>query len=173
VNYFFGNELGNNAYSIGHSENYQGTLGIDIKLTHDWHLGFDGTAGKDHDRDEQLAELNNGNLAAALASGNPATALNVFGGANSPAVVNSVFANRFYAPGDTGEQVFEGKLDGPLFHMPGGDVRAAVGGQVLGDFHRHSLTTTDEGARAKDRRGAVLADRMVDEFNDPAAGGGD
>jgi iron complex outermembrane receptor protein len=129
VNYFFGNDLGNNAYSDGHSENYQATLGIDFKIFNGWHLGFDGTAGKDHDRDLQTQELNNGNLAAALASGNPTTALNVFGGANSAAVLNSVFANRFYAPGDTGEQVFEGKLDGSLFHMPGGDVRAAVGGQ--------------------------------------------
>ena len=129
VNYFFGNDLGNNAYSDGHSENYQATLGIDFKIFNGWHLGFDGTAGKDHDRDLQTQELNNGNLAAALASGNPTTALNVFGGTNSAAVLNSVFANRFYAPGDTGEQVFEGKLDGSLFHMPGGDVRAAVGGQ--------------------------------------------
>jgi iron complex outermembrane receptor protein len=129
VNYFFGNDLGNNAYSDGHSENYQATLGIDFKIFNGWHLGFDGTAGKDHDRDLQTHELNNGNLAAALASSDPATALNVFGGPNSAAVLNSVFANRFYAPGDTGEQVFEGKLDGTLFHMPGGDVRAAVGGQ--------------------------------------------
>jgi iron complex outermembrane recepter protein len=129
VNYFFGNDLGNNAYSDGHSENYQATLGIDFKIFNGWHLGFDGTAGKDHDRDLQTHELNNGNLAAALASGDPTTALNVFGGTNSAAVLNSVFANRFYAPGDTGEQVFEGKLDGALFHMPGGDVRAAVGGQ--------------------------------------------
>jgi len=129
VDYWFGNELGNSAYAAGHSENYQGTLGIDFKLGGGWHLGFDGTAGKDHDRDLQQQELNNGNLAAALASGNPTTALNVFGGANNPAVVSSVFDSRFYAPGDTGEQVFEGKLDGSLFHLPGGDVRAAVGGQ--------------------------------------------
>ena len=99
VNYFFGNDLGNNAYSIGHSENYQGALGIDIKLAQQWHLGFDGTAGKDHDRDQQNQELNNGNLAAALASGNPTTALNVFGGSNTQAVLNSVFDSRFYASG--------------------------------------------------------------------------
>ena len=91
--------------SFGHSENYQGTLGIDFKLAHDWHLGFDGTEGRDHDREQQNKELNNGNLAGALASCNPATALNVFGGANSAAVVDNVFNSRFYAPGDTGEQV--------------------------------------------------------------------
>jgi iron complex outermembrane recepter protein len=141
VNYFFGNDLGNNAYSDGHSENYQATLGIDFKIFNGWHLGFDGTAGKDHDRDLQTQELNNGNLAAALASSNPTTALNVFGGTNSAAVLNSVFANRFYAPGDTGEQVFEGKLDGSLFHMPGGDVRAAVGGQWQHDELLYGVNT--------------------------------
>jgi iron complex outermembrane recepter protein len=129
VDYFFGNDLGNNAYSIGHSENYQVTLGIDFKLGKAWHLGFDGTAGVDHDQAVQYRELNNGNSAAALASNNPATALNVFGGTNSQTVLNSVFANRFYAPGDTGNQIVEGKIDGPLFHLPGGDVRAAFGGQ--------------------------------------------
>ena len=155
VNYFFGNDLGNNAYSDGHSENYQATLGIDFKIFNGWHLGFDGTAGKDHDRDLQTHELNNGNLAAALASSNPATALNVFGGTNSAAVLNSVFANRFYAPGDTGEQVFEGKLDGPLFHMPGGDVRAAVGGQW-----RHDELAVRHQLRRAGRRGSDACVRI-------------
>jgi iron complex outermembrane recepter protein len=129
VNYFFGNDIGNNAYSVGHSENYEGTLGIDFKLGGTWHLTFDATAGIDHDEEVQYHELNNGNLAAALASGSAATALNVFGGTNSPTVLDSVFANRFYAPGDTGNQAIEAKLDGVLFHMPGGDARAALGGQ--------------------------------------------
>jgi iron complex outermembrane recepter protein len=129
VNYFFGNDIGNNAYSIGHSENYQGTLGVDFKLAGAWHLGFDGMWGTDHDQDVQFQETNQGNLNAALASGNPATALNAFGGPNSAAVLSSIFNSRFYAPGDSGEQMVEGKLDGPLFHLPGGDVRVAVGGQ--------------------------------------------
>ncbi len=129
VDYFFGNDLGNNAYSLGHAENYEGTLGVDFKLPKAWHLGFDGTAGIDHDQTVQYRELNNGHFAAALASNSPATALNVFGGPNSQAVLDSVFSNRFYAPGDTGNQAVEGKIDGPLFHMWGGDVRAAFGGQ--------------------------------------------
>ncbi len=129
VDYSFGNDLGYQANAYGRSENYQETLGIDFALAHGWHLGFDGTTGRDHDRDQQNQELNNGNLGAALASSNPATALDVFGGPNSPAVLASVFANRFYAPGETGEQVLEGKADGPIFHLPGGDVRLAVGTQ--------------------------------------------
>jgi iron complex outermembrane recepter protein len=129
VDYNFGSVLGNQATSYGYSENYQGTLGVNFKLSHDWQLGFDGTAGKDHDRDQQNQELNNGALGPALASSNPATALNVFGGANSAALVNSVYDARFYTPGDIGLQVLEAKLDGVLFHLPGGDVRAAFGTQ--------------------------------------------
>jgi len=147
VNYSFGNDLGYQAHSIGHSENYQATLGVDFKLGHEWHLGFDGTAGKDHDRDQQNQELDNGSLARALGSPNPATALNVFGGANSAAVLNSVFDSRFYAPGDTGLQVLEGKLDGPLFHLPGGDLRAAIGGQWQHDELLYGINSGVPGGR--------------------------
>ena len=141
VNSNFASILGNQAISGGHSENYQFTLGVDFKLSRDWHVGVDGTEGRDHDRDLQSHELNNGNLAGALASGNPATALNPFGGANSAAVVNNVYDSRFYAPGDTGEQVLEAKADGPLFHLPGGEVRAAFGGQWRHDELLYGINT--------------------------------
>ena len=141
VNTNFANILGNNAVSYGHSENYQFTLGVDFKLAHDWRLGLDGTEGRDHDRDQQNAELNNRHLPGALASADPATALNPFGGANSAAVVNGVYDSRFYAPGDSGEQVLEAKLDGPLFHLPGGDVRAAFGTQWRHDELYYGINT--------------------------------
>jgi iron complex outermembrane receptor protein len=137
----FGSILGNQAVSYGHSENYQFTLGADYKFAGDWHFGVDGTEGRDHDRDLQNAELNNGNLATALASGNPATALNPFGGANSAAVVNNVYDSRFYAPGDSGEQVLEAKIDGPLFRLPGGDVRSAFGTQWRHDELYYGINT--------------------------------
>jgi len=130
VDYFFGPDVGNNSYNVGQSENYQGTLGVDIKLGHDWRLEIDGTGGRDHDHAlDPTHSLDNGALGAALASGNPATALNVFGGANSPAVLKSVFDTVFYAPADSGEQVLETKLDGPVAHLPGGDLRVALGAQ--------------------------------------------
>ena len=109
VDYFFGNDLGNNAYSLGHAENYEGTLGIDFKLPKAWHLGFDGTAGIDHDQTIQSRELNNGNFAAALASGSPATALNVFGGPNSAGCLGQCFrkpllcSRRHQQPGGRGQ----------------------------------------------------------------------
>ena len=141
VNTNFASILGNQAVSYGHSENYQLTLGLVFKLAADWRLGVDGTAGKDHDRDQQNFELNNGNLGPALASANPATALNPFGGANTAGVVDGVYDSRFYAPGDTGEQVMEAKLDGPLFHLPGGEVRSAFGVQWKHDELYYGINT--------------------------------
>ena len=48
-----------------------------------------------------------GNLATALASSNPATALNVYGGKNAASVVQNVFDGTFYGPGFSREQVLE------------------------------------------------------------------
>jgi iron complex outermembrane recepter protein len=128
VDYGFNNDFGNNAYNIGWSEYFEGTLGAKIDLTHDWRLTVDGTAGKDHERGTNPTHaLNNANLGAALASGNPTTALNVFGGTNAPGVAANVLNSAFIAPGDTSEQVLEAKADGPVFKLPGGDVRVAVG----------------------------------------------
>jgi iron complex outermembrane receptor protein len=130
VDYGFNSDAGNYAYNIGQSEYFEGTLGLKVDLTHDWRLTVDGTAGKDHDRATNPTHaLNNGALGGALASGDPATALNVFGGTNAPSVVGGVLSSRFYAPGDTSEQVLEAKADGPVFKLPGGDIRAAVGTQ--------------------------------------------
>ncbi len=129
VDYFF-SDAGDTSQNVGRSENYQVTLGVNVQLTKDWQLSVDGTAGRDHDHAyDPTHALNNGALGAALASSNPATALNVFGGANSPSVINGIFNEEFYAPADSGEQVVEAKLDGPLYHLPGGDLRAAFGGQ--------------------------------------------
>ena len=130
VDYGFNKDAGNNEVNVGWSEYFEGTLGFKLDLAHDWRITVDGTAGKDHDRGTNPTNgLNNATLGTALASANPATALNVFGGANSPAVVSGVLNSAFNAPGDTSEQVMEAKADGPVFHLPGGDVRVAVGTQ--------------------------------------------
>jgi iron complex outermembrane recepter protein len=129
VNYWFGPDAGVTNQSTGFSVNYQATLGLDIDLGHSWSLTLDGTAGRDHDQDDDTTELNNGALATALASSSTATAFNVFGGANSPSVIGSVFNSVFYAPGYSGEQDAEAKVNGPLFRLPGGNVNVAVGGQ--------------------------------------------
>jgi Outer membrane cobalamin receptor protein len=131
VNYFFGNDFGNTFGYDGSSEAYQGTVGLDIKLSPEWTF----EAGISHGHNEDIAYNygpNPGALAAALASSNPATAFNPFGGANSPAVIAAIGNYvRLAAPGENDLLQAQAKIDGPLFALPGGDVSVAVGGEYV------------------------------------------
>ncbi len=124
----------NNSY--GQDKNYQVTAGVDVKLPHDFKLTADYTYGQNTGFSYTDLGVNSAAQAAALASNNPATALNPYGvGApTSAAVIKSVFSAQQYAPGNQGQQEVEVKLDGPLFHLPGGDVRIAVGGEYDNQF---------------------------------------
>lgn len=144
VDYWFGPDAGMKVPATGFSVNYQATLGFNFELPHEWSVTVDGTFGRDHDQDQNY-NLNNGALQAALASSSPATALNVFGGANSPAVIGSLFNSLFFAPGYSGEQVAEAKVNGPAFRMPGGEVRVAVGGQWQHDDLTYGINNGPPG----------------------------
>lgn len=146
VNYNFGNDLGPYNYDIGSSINVQGTLGLRVELGHDWVFNVDGTAGRDTDHvyDPPNSQVN-GNLAAALASSDPAKALNVFGGSNSPSVIQNIFSGVFYAPGFSREQVAEAQVDGPLLNLPGGALRLALGGQWRHDELLYGLNSGAPG----------------------------
>jgi iron complex outermembrane recepter protein len=153
VNYSFANDLGPYSDDFGSSTNFQGTMGLKADLGHDWLLTLDGTAGRDKDYvyDPPNA-LVNGNLAGALASANPATALNVYGAANPASVIDPIFSGIFYGPGFSREQVIEGQVDGGLFALPGGEVRLAVGGQWRHDELEYGLVS-----------GAVGEQLVIDE----------
>jgi iron complex outermembrane receptor protein len=129
VDYWFGPDAGVTSHSTGFSVNYQGTLGANIVLSPAWTLTVDGSVGRDHDQSVSSTGLDNESLTAALASGSPATALDVFGGANSPSVIHGLFDSVFLAPGFSHMEVAEAKVTGSVLRLPGGDVRLAVGGQ--------------------------------------------
>src|SRR6185312_15903965 len=147
VDYWFGNDVGPNTRSPGFSINYQGTLGFNVDLGRGWLLNANGTAGRDHDQSYTPNGLNNGALAAALASNSPASALNVFGGGNSAAVLQSIFNSIFFAPGYSGEQVAELKLTGSPLRMPGGDINVALGGQWRHDDLTYGVNSGPPGAQ--------------------------
>ena len=147
VNYSFANDIGASR-DFGESTNFQGTMGLKVDLTHDWLLTVDGTAGRDRDFVyDPPNSLVNGNLATALASGNPATALNVYGGANPASVINPIFSGIFYGPGFAREQVLEAQVDGGLVALPGGEARLAVGGQWRHDELEYGLVSGPTGAQ--------------------------
>jgi iron complex outermembrane receptor protein len=110
----------------GFSKAAQVTFGTTFKLSEQWELGVDYTYG--HNEDEAYNPLiDNPRAAAALRSSNPATALNTFGAANNPTVIADLFSNYQIAHGTTNMHVVEADVGGPLFDLPGGAVRIALG----------------------------------------------
>ena len=145
VDYWFGNDIGPRTFSPGFSVNYQGTVGFNADLGSGWLLNLSGTSGRDHDQSFTANGTNNGALGPALASGSPGSALNVFGGANSSAVLGSIFNSLFFAPGFSGEQVADLKLTGSPLHVPGGDINVAVGGQWRHDDLAYGINSGPPG----------------------------
>ena len=112
--------------SDGYSEAVQGTLGTKVKLPAHWELDVSYTYGRD--KDQALNPLvNQPRLVAAVASTNPAAALNAFGGTNNAAVIDDIFSSSQLAQGETTMQVMEASVSGPLFDLPAGAVRMAAG----------------------------------------------
>ncbi len=174
VNYSFANDLGPYSDDIGTSINFQGTMGLKADLGHDWLLQLDGTAGRDRDFVyDPPNSLVNGNLAGALASGNPAAALNVYGGANPASVIDPIFSGIFYGPGFAREQVMETQVDGSLFALPGGAVRLALGGQWRHDELEYGLVSGPTGAQLKiDEHLSRHSDSAFAEILIPLVGNG-
>lgn len=159
VNYSFANDLPVNTNS-GHSETWQTTLGADFKVAADWKLGLAVTVGNNEDLSTTMGGLNNAAVNAALASTNPATALNVFGsGPNNPATLAGIANAMAISPGEMRFDNYQVKADGPLFTLPGGALRAAVG------FERQDIRVTGgqtSGTPANPVFGEVTLKRTVD-----------
>jgi len=104
-------------------------FGLDIDLGRDWKgvLSLDLSRTRDFWRTDEFDVLN---MAAALNDTNPTTALNIFGTAasNNPATlakIDNESGQHNWA--QQGLQELQFKADGPLFELPAGTLRAAVG----------------------------------------------
>lgn len=127
VQYYFGNELGPVVGFDGEAESYQGTLGLDIDLGSNWKADVSGSYGRSEDIAFNYG-VNPTTLTAALASGNPATAFNPFGGPNNSAVTAAIINYvELAALGNSKALQVQAQIDGPLFELPGGAVRFAGG----------------------------------------------
>lgn len=151
VNYSFINDLG---VSVG--EGFEKTsrvsAGLEFDVTETWSgnafLARSGTTSHSYSQ-----ALNGNAINAALADTNPATALNLFCDAaqftcNNPATLAKIRAyndrNSDYRMIDTGV-----KFDGPLFDLPAGTVRMAIGGEVHRDemdyYENRNNSTANNG----------------------------
>lgn len=124
----FGNQVLNP--SSGYSNDIEGTVGLNWKVFGDFQLDADYTYGRDKSYSLSTRGANNAAIATALASSNPATALNPFGN-NSAAILNSTFNSVFGAPGTNELHEGELNLSGSVVDLPGGKLRVAIGGEIL------------------------------------------
>jgi iron complex outermembrane receptor protein len=114
-------------YSDGFSRSVNVTFGGDIRLPYDWKGVVDYTWGSDEDDSSGHNAAAGAVLTAALNSRDPTTAFNVFGAGNSAAVINSILVGYSLNKGNSIFRGWEATADGPLFRIPGGEVRAAFG----------------------------------------------
>jgi iron complex outermembrane receptor protein len=136
VAYAFSREYGTTRVNEGYSAMWQLNVGLDVELPQQWKLATNLSHGQDEDRASGypgFTGLNPQALAAALASSNPATALNVFGGTTAPAVLQAIHDLQTNSVGSSSRDVFEAQVDGPVATLPGGDLRAAMGFEVYQD----------------------------------------
>ncbi len=139
---------------------WNASAGVEADLFGD----FQGTVYYAQGRSEEVADrrrsgINAGALAATLADTNPATALNVFGGANNPATLARITDNFFVIEGKTRLEVVNAQIDGSLFAIPGGNVRIALGAEHRVEYTYTSLLT---GQSATQVRTASDGSRNVD-----------
>lgn len=143
VNYSFINDLGAVMTHTG-EQAYQVALGTDIDLGHDFKFELYGTTNQDAETDK-FTGLNSDAVAAALDQTSPTTALNVFGsgGNNNPATLATLVGYNNYTT-HYFLNLLNAKVDGPVYDLPAGSVRVAVGTEYHHD-ELHGLNYGDTG----------------------------
>jgi iron complex outermembrane receptor protein len=133
--------------STGFENAQQNAIGFNFDLGKQWRIA----AYVDHSISRGFQDrknvLNNAALTAALASSNPATAFNPFGDGtfnrtNNAALLDIIDANRA-TWGTNIAQDFSIKADGPLFELPGGSVRMAIGAEYHDNTFKQTLEATN------------------------------
>jgi iron complex outermembrane receptor protein len=160
IQYSFANDWeGDSTY--GFAQNRELTVGLVADLPFDWRGEVLGTYGENQDNSESYYGPNNGALNAALASSNPATAFDPYGlNRTSPAVLAGIFNQIFLAPTNNEFTGYEARFDGPLFALPGGEVRLAMG-------YEHQDQVTHLGS-ARGNPGTPIVFRTFDRTVDSA-----
>lgn len=160
VNYAFVQDYGANLQG-GYSRLWQPTLGLKWDLPGGWRATLSGSYGEDKEKWQRDA-VNVAVRNAALADPNPATAFNPFGAGSytNPATLASMKAYYFIASEYAMKQA-NTRFDGPLFELPGGVAKLAVGASYYGltakNMQQDNLNTPNPSihnitAQTKDKR---------------------
>jgi iron complex outermembrane receptor protein len=119
--------------SSGFENAQQNAVGMNLNLSNDWLLSAYAQLNSSRGFQDRKSVINNAALVRALASSNPATAFNPFGDGtfnrtNNPGLLDIIDANRATFGTNTTKDLSI-KLDGPLFELPAGQVRMAIGAE--------------------------------------------
>jgi len=109
------------------------TAGVNVKLGHGWEAIVEGNIGHEDDQNDQQV-VNATALAAAAAGTTTSTALDPFTGQTSPSVIAGLLGVNASRNRQNLREA-SAKFDGPLFELPAGRVKLAVGIQ----YHYESL----------------------------------
>ena len=144
VNYSFYNDLG-----TAHSTGFEKSQQLAAILTYDLPAKWKGTSYVTHSvtQERNLSPSINANAVnAALADTNPTTALNLFCG-GTPSCNNPATLAKLPAYNDRNSKFtmvdVATKVDGPLFDMPAGTVRMALGAEYRSDKLPYFLVRND------------------------------
>lgn len=127
-------------YTQGQSETYLVNAGIRGTFG-EWEVKLAGSYGESSDEEDRDPGINVGALSAVLANPDPAQSINPFGtSANNPSIVDSVFLDLFNPAVTNQLRSVELEANGPLFTIPGGEVRMALGAEYREERQSGSFT---------------------------------
>jgi iron complex outermembrane receptor protein len=125
VAYSFGQSLGDVTYGA-ETRNYVGTAGAKFKLGGGWQATLSETFGQERLYDNEYNLANMLAVDAALADTNATTAFNAFGTAANPATL-AAFRRDDILHSTSGIETTSLIADGPVFDLPAGAAKLAVG----------------------------------------------
>jgi iron complex outermembrane recepter protein len=127
VYYNFGHDLGTDVVDV-RVDATNVTAGVDFDAGGSWKLSAYGGYARDKENQTQSGVLDIGALEAALADPNSATAFNPFGdnAHNNPATLKTLTTPYRYRV-DSRLQMADLTADGPLWQLPGGALKLALG----------------------------------------------
>lgn len=133
--------------STGFENAQQNAIGLNYDLGKQWRIAAYADHSVSRGFQDRKSVLNNAALTAALASSDPTTAFNPFGDGtfnrtNNARLLDIIDANRA-TWGTNIAKDYSIKADGPLFDLPAGSVRVAVGAEYHDNRFKQTLEATN------------------------------
>jgi iron complex outermembrane recepter protein len=171
VGYNFGQSLGPITFGA-QTRNYVGTIGARFKFGADWQASLSESYGRETLFNSGYNEFDLPALNAALASTDVRTAFNAFGGANTASTLAGI-SKDFIWRAISAIETTSLTADGPLFSLPAGPAKLAVGLERREESLVHTvgnIANPEETGNARYSRhvGSAFAELLVPIIGDAA-----